>query len=144
MLGALMGCARASPTPLPSPPAAPVEPSEPPPVVAQSPEEEDDASIPPPPSPTDTLVGAYAKRLEFKQGGPVVPVGLMEGAAVATFVPRGRLRIKLRGPVEKVVEAPAGGSWQVRITQSQPAQLHHRLAVAELSFADKAGLAREL
>ena len=67
-----------------------------------------------------------------------------EGVASATFIPQGRMRVKLRGPVEKVVETPAGKSWQVRVTQSRPATLSHRLQLAEFVFADKAGLAREL
>ena len=84
------------------------------------------------------------KRVDVRAGEPTVPVRLMEGRREVTAVPRGRVRLVLPGPVEVVAEAPAGEALSVRAVGGTPATRLFRLQVAELSFADKAGLQSEL
>ncbi len=102
-----------------------------------------DADLPPP----RTL---EARRLDFKNGAPVLPVRLMEGSTEVTLASKGTLRFTVQAPfdpstssgqlVEKVVEGPAGAAWKVRLVKGQPTEVVARIQVAELAFADKAGL----
>jgi stage II sporulation protein D len=84
------------------------------------------------------------KRVDVRAGEPTLPVRLMEGREEVTFVPRGRVRLSLPGPVEAVVEAPAGEQIRIRVVGGVPATRVFRLQVAELAFADKTGLQAEL
>ena len=81
------------------------------------------------------------KRLDFRGGEPQVAIGLMEGRREVRFSPKGRMRLRFGGEAEKVLEAPAGSVWTVRVTDGTPAELTTRIQLAELPFADKAGLA---
>ncbi|NOK36785.1 SpoIID/LytB domain-containing protein [Corallococcus exercitus] len=81
------------------------------------------------------------KRLDFRNGEPRLPIKLMEGRDVVTFSPRGRMRLRFGGPSDKMLDAPAGSRWTVRVTQGEPAQWSARLQLGEFRFADKAGLA---
>jgi SpoIID/LytB domain protein len=83
------------------------------------------------------------KRLDFRGGEPQVPIRLMEGRPGVTFSPRGRMRLRFGGPDDKVLEAPAGSVWKVRVTQGEPAVLTARVQLGEFRFSDKAGLAEE-
>ncbi|HYV43701.1 MAG TPA: SpoIID/LytB domain-containing protein [Myxococcaceae bacterium] len=96
-----------------------------------------------PPAPDDPLNAAYRKRLDFHRGAPAVPVRLMEGVAQVTFSTRGRLRMKLAGHVEKLVDGAPGTLWTVRIVEGHPAQLTPRIQLAELRLEDRAGLQAE-
>ncbi|MBN1207544.1 MAG: SpoIID/LytB domain-containing protein [Myxococcaceae bacterium] len=87
------------------------------------------------PAPTEV------KRLDFRGGEPQVPIRLMEGRPEVTFSPRGRMRVRFGGPDDKVLEAPAGTVWKVRVTQGEPAGLTARIQLGEFRFSDKAGLA---
>ncbi len=98
-----------------------------------------ESSLPPPPG--DFAASAYAKRLDFRKGEPVVPVRLMENQTSVTFTARGRMRMHLYGEPEKLVEAPAGTEWTVRVVESTPATLSARIQLGEFRFADKEGLA---
>ncbi len=80
------------------------------------------------------------KRLDFRGGEPQVPIGLMEGRREVRFSPKGRMRLRFGGDVERLLEAPAGSVWTVRVTDGTPAELTARIQLAELPFADKAGL----
>jgi stage II sporulation protein D len=84
---------------------------------------------------------AEVKRLDFRGGEPQVPIRLMEGRPEVTFTPRGRMRLRFGGPGDKVLEAPSGSIWKVRVTQGEPAVLTARIQLGEFRFADKAGLA---
>ena len=81
------------------------------------------------------------KRLDFRGGEPQVPIGLMEGRREVRFSPKGRMRLRFGGDEERLLEAPAGSVWTVRVTDGTPAELTARIQLAELPFADKAGLA---
>lgn len=81
------------------------------------------------------------KRLDFKGGSPIIPVRLMEGSAEVTLAGRGRLRFRLPGTPEKLVEGPPGMTWRVRRVAGTPAAIVARIQLAEVPFADKAGLA---
>jgi SpoIID/LytB domain protein len=81
------------------------------------------------------------KRLDFRGGEPQVPIGLMQGRREVRFSPRGRMRLRFGGDVERMLEAPAGSLWTVRVTDGTPAELSARIQLEELSFADKEGLA---
>jgi len=81
------------------------------------------------------------KRLDFRGGDPQVPIGLMQGHSEVRFSPRGRMRLRFGGQKDKVLEAPSGSEWTVRVTEGTPAELSARIQLAELPFADKAGLA---
>jgi stage II sporulation protein D len=101
-----------------------------------------------PPLPEDPLSQALSapvevKRLDFRGGEPQVPIRLMEGRPQVTFSPRGRMRLRFGGPDDKVLEAPAGSVWKVRVTQGEPAVLTARIQLGEFRFSDKAGLAEE-
>lgn len=101
-----------------------------------------------PPLPEDPLSQALSapvevKRLDFRGGEPQVPIRLMEGRPFVTFLPRGRMRLRFGGPDDKVLEAPAGSVWKVRVTQGEPAALTARVQLGEFRFSDKAGLADE-
>ena len=76
----------------------------------------DELDLPPPPQ------ASNAKRLDFKAGSPVIPVKLMEGSAEVTLAGRGRLRFRIAGTPEKVVEGPPGMEWKVRRTSGAPAR----------------------
>jgi SpoIID/LytB domain protein len=90
-----------------------------------------------PPAPGETS----ARRLDFRGGSPLVPVRLMEGSAEVTLQGRGRLRFRLPGTPERLVEGPPGMPWKVRRVSGTPAAVVARIQVAEVPFADKAGLA---
>ncbi len=81
------------------------------------------------------------KRVDFRNGAPVVPVRLMEGNAEVTLSSKGRLRFRLPGPIEKLVEGPAGTEWRVRLVSGTAAELVARIQIVEVPFNDKAGLA---
>ncbi|RKH71115.1 SpoIID/LytB domain-containing protein [Corallococcus aberystwythensis] len=81
------------------------------------------------------------KRLDFRNGEPRLPIKLMEGRDAVTFSPRGRMRLRFGGPGDKMLDAPAGSRWTVRVTQGEPAQWSARVQLGEFRFADKAGLA---
>jgi SpoIID/LytB domain protein len=81
------------------------------------------------------------KRLDFRGGEPQVPIRLMEARPEVTFSPRGRMRLRFGGSEDKVLEAPAGTVWKVRVTQGEPARLAARIQLAEFRFSDKAHLA---
>jgi hypothetical protein len=83
------------------------------------------------------------KRLDFRGGEPQVPIRLMEGRPGVAFSPRGRMRLRFGGPDDKVLEAPAGSVWKIRVTQGEPAVLTARIQLGEFRFSDKAGLAEE-
>jgi SpoIID/LytB domain protein len=53
------------------------------------------------------------------------------------------MRLRFDGPDDKVLEAPAGSVWKVRVTQGQPAVLTARIQLGEFRFSDKAGLAEQ-
>jgi stage II sporulation protein D len=96
------------------------------------------------PSPPAAPPGVLAnKRLDFRGGEPLVPVRLMERRSEVRFSPRGRMRLRFQGPQAKVLEAPAGSRWSVRILGGEAARMSARVQLAEFPFADKAGLAAE-
>lgn len=100
---------------------------------APAPAPADDELLPPP--------GALTtKRLDFKGGSPIVPVKLMEGNSEVTLVGRGRMRFRLPGTPERLVEGPPGMAWTVRRKAGSPAAVVARIQVAEIPFADKVGL----
>jgi SpoIID/LytB domain protein len=80
------------------------------------------------------------KRLDLRGGEPQVPIGLMEGRREVRFSPRGRMRLRFGGEVEKMLEAPAGSVWTVRVTDGTPAKLIAHIQLAEFPFGDKTGL----
>jgi SpoIID/LytB domain protein len=84
------------------------------------------------------------KRVDVRAGEPTLPVRLMEGRQEVTFVPHSRVRLTLPGPVEAIVEAPAGEQLRIRVVGGVPATRVFRLLVSELAFADKTGLQAEL
>jgi stage II sporulation protein D len=134
LLIALASCAHAGPA---QPSAEPVAAAEPPPrPSAPAPAPAPLQPQPPPPLPPEAT-----HRLDFRRGEPVISVGLMEGKKEIAFSPRGLLRARIFSAVEKVVEAPPGGGWRVRVTASQPAHFTARVQLAELQFEDKQGLA---
>ncbi|EPX55674.1 hypothetical protein D187_009285 [Cystobacter fuscus DSM 2262] len=81
------------------------------------------------------------RRLDFRGGEPQVPIGLMQGRREVRFSPRGRMRLRFGGEEGRVLEAPAGSVWTVRVTEGSPAELSSYLQLAEVPFPDKAGLA---
>lgn len=96
--------------------------------------------LPPPPGAVDS------RRLDFRDGAPVIPVRLMEGNAAVSFSSQGRLRFRVSArvdgqAVEKVVEGPANTAWQVKLVSGSAAELVARIQIAELAFNDKVGLA---
>jgi stage II sporulation protein D len=100
----------------------------------------DEVALPPPPGAVES------RRLDFRDGSPVIPVRLMEGNASVSFASKGRLRFRVAGRVEgqlveKLVEGPAGAAWQVRLVKGTPAELVARIQIAEVAFEDKPGLA---
>lgn len=150
---AVAGCALLRGAPPPLPPAAPdagadagVEPLDAgAPADAGALPDAGSATLPLelPPAPDDPLNAAYRKRLDFHGGSPAVPVRLMEGVAQVTFSTRGRLRMKLAGHVEKMVDGAPGTLWTVRIVEGHPAQLNPRIQLAEFRLEDRAGLQAE-
>ena len=123
-----------------APRAAPPAPAVAPPPVATP-------VAPAPPAPAPELFAEELpapdtrKRLDFRGGEPRVPIGLMQGRSEVRFVPRGRMRLRFGGEADKVLEAPAGSLWTVRVTEGTPAELSSRVQLAEIPFVDKAGLA---
>ncbi|WP_224362336.1 SpoIID/LytB domain-containing protein [Hyalangium versicolor] len=97
----------------------------------------------PPPLPGELSTPADVKRLDFRGGEPQVPIRLMEGRPEVIFSPRTRMRLRFGGPDDKVLEAPAGSVWKVRVSQGEPAVLSVRIQLGEFRFSDKAGLAEE-
>ena len=97
----------------------------------------DSVELPPPPGDS-----SFSKRLDFKNGDPLVPVRLMEGATEVRFSSKGRLKLKLAGSPEKTVEGPGGAVWTVSASDGVPAKIRARVQIAELQFADKEGLAK--
>jgi SpoIID/LytB domain protein len=89
----------------------------------------------------DAVEALYRKQLDFRGGEPQLPVRLMEGGREVTFVPRGRMRMRVSGPVEKLLEVPAGTVLRARVVGGVPAQVRTRVQLAELPFGDKEGLA---
>ena len=87
------------------------------------------------------IIDPQLKRLDFKNGAPIVPVRLMEGNAEVTLSSSGRLRFRVSGPIEKLVEGPAGTQWRVKWVSGAPAQMLARIQIAEVPFNDKLGLA---
>lgn len=83
------------------------------------------------------------KRLDFRGGEPQVPIRLMEGRSDVAFLPRARMRLRFGGPDDKLLEAPSGSVWRVRVTHGEPAVLTARIQLGEFRFSDKAGLAQE-
>jgi SpoIID/LytB domain protein len=93
--------------------------------------------------PNDPLERLYGrKQLSFEKGAPAITVMLMEGQPSVTFIPQGRMRLRARGGLEKVIEAPAGTVWAVRLKGYEPAEVSYSIEVAELAFADKEQLAQ--
>lgn len=82
------------------------------------------------------------KRLDFRNGEPTVLVGLVVGSSEVRFSPRGRMRVHVRTPLDKTVEAPAQGEWRVRILDGKPGQSLQSLQLAELPFDDSEGFER--
>ncbi|PTL78334.1 SpoIID/LytB domain-containing protein [Vitiosangium sp. GDMCC 1.1324] len=125
-----------SPEPLRSESTASAAPRSPPPAEVRP--------APPPDldlRPEDLPAPGNLKRLDFRGGEPQVPIGLMQGRREVRFSPKGRMRLRFGGNAEKMLEAPAGSMWTVRVTDGTPAELSVNLQLAELPFADKAGLA---
>ncbi|ATB26690.1 SpoIID/LytB domain-containing protein [Melittangium boletus] len=119
-----------------APPAPAVEPPPAPPVVTPA------APAPAPEWFAEELPAPDTrKRLDFRGGEPRVPIGLMQGRSEVRFVPRGRMRLRFGGEADKVLEAPSGSLWTVRVTEGSPAELSSRVQLAEIPFVDKAGLA---
>ncbi|HEY0882738.1 MAG TPA: hypothetical protein VGD87_14455, partial [Archangium sp.] len=96
----------------------------------------DELDLPPAPNELTT------KRLDFKGGAPLIPVRLMEGSAEVTLVGRGRMRFRLPGTPERLVEGPPGMAWKIRRVSGAPAKIVARIQVAEIPFNDKLGLAQ--
>ena len=67
----------------------------------------------------------------------------MEGQAEISFSSSGRIRIYLRGDVDKTVEGAPGSRWSVRVRGGEPAKWSTRIILAELSHADRSGVAAE-
>lgn len=125
-------CAFAQPTPTRA--LAGTDAGPPPRALAPAPE------LPPAPGAVE------ARRLDFRNGAPVIPVRLMEGNAAVSFASKGRLRFRVSAlvegrPVEKLVEGPAGADWQVKLAAGTAAEIVARIQIAEVAFNDKVGLA---
>ncbi len=102
------------------------------------------ATLPAAATPTlEAPAGAW-KRVDVRAGEPTLPIRLMEGQRQVDFVPRGRVRLVLPGPIETTGEAPGGELLRVRLVSGTPATLSFHLELAQLAFADKAGLQAEL
>lgn len=152
VLAAALACSAAQRT-LPEPPAPPPasapeapSPAAPPEAPgAKVPEEVPQAAAPPPAADLERSAPDVTrlKRLDFRGGNPIVPIRLMEGRDQVSFWGRGRLRMRVHGGLEKVVESPARVRWTVRITSGRPAVLSASVQLGEFRFTDKAGLAAE-
>jgi len=86
------------------------------------------------------LSALYSKQLYFRDGSPLIPVRLMEGREVVTVASPGPIRIAIGGAT---VMGAAGSSWTIRRIASEPAIVRTSVQLAELPFADSAGLAAE-
>jgi SpoIID/LytB domain protein len=86
------------------------------------------------------LSALYSKQLYFRDGSPLIPVRLMEGREVVTVASTGPIRIAIGGAT---VMGAAGSSWTIRRIASEPAIVRTSVQLAELPFADSAGLAAE-
>jgi SpoIID/LytB domain protein len=104
-------------------------------VVTSGPAAPTGPELPPPPE------GIAPRRLDLRSGAPLLPVRLMEGSQEVTLASRGRLRFRLAGEPQQVVEAPPRTEWRVRLVRGEPAEVVARIQVAELPFEDKEGLA---
>src|SRR5690606_5763304 len=122
---------------------AAAEPAAPSPPSSAAAGVEELSPLPAHPFSSDITAPRDVKRLDFRGGEPQVPIRLMEGRPHVTFSPRGRMRLRFGGPDDKVLEAPAGSVWKVRVTQGEPAVLTARIQLGEFRFADKAGLAEQ-
>lgn len=91
-----------------------------------------------PPAPSELT----NKRLDFKSGSPIIPVRLMEGSTEVTLVGRGRLRFRLPGTPERLVEGPPGMEWKIKRLSGTPASIVARIQIVEVPFNDKRGLAQ--
>ncbi len=91
-----------------------------------------------PPAPSELT----NKRLDFKSGSPIIPVRLMEGSNEVTLVGRGRLRFRLPGNPERLVEGPPGMEWKIKRVSGTPAAIVARIQIVEIPFNDKRGLAQ--
>ncbi len=94
-----------------------------------------------PPAPDDPVATLYRKQLDFRGGEPRVPIRLMEGQRDVTFSPLGRMRMRIAGPVEKVLEVPAGTVLRVRALGGVPAEIRARIQLSEHAIEDRQGLA---
>ncbi|MGA9525946.1 MAG: SpoIID/LytB domain-containing protein, partial [Myxococcaceae bacterium] len=122
-------------------PVETVEPVEPVvPVVDDERQPSTAAELELPPPPGTDQAALYSKRLNFHEGDPIIPVRLMEGQREVVFSPRGPMRVKVSGRIEKTVQAPAGSVWRARVTQGEPAKLASRVQLAEFRFVDREGL----
>jgi stage II sporulation protein D len=138
LLALLLATCAAPPRPTPSTPAVPLQAvsgSTAPSAKSQVPTAEATAL-----SPDALPMPGSLKRLDFRGGEPQVPIGLMEGRREVRFSPKGRMRLRFGGDEERLLEAPAGSVWTVRVTDGTPAELTARIQLAEFPFADRAGL----
>jgi SpoIID/LytB domain protein len=91
----------------------------------------------------DTASSPYLKRLEFRDGDPVVSVRLMEGREEIRFSGSQPIRIFTAQGSSEVIELEAGTVWTVRVTSGEPAVVSASLQLAEIAFSQKAALAAE-
>ncbi|AKU89801.1 hypothetical protein AKJ08_0188 [Vulgatibacter incomptus] len=71
-------------------------------------------------------------------------VRIGEGERELALVPKGNVRISLRGKGAKALEGPAGGTWRFRIRDGVPARIRWAPRVAEVDLAGKAAVGAEL
>lgn len=143
LLVLLLAACASAPQPAPASDARTPPPAPLPPTSAPITDEGAPPPLPGAPSGLGVPAPTEVKRLDFRGGEPQVPIRLMEGRPDVAFSPRGRMRLRFGGPDDKVLEAPAGSVWKVRVTQGQPAVFTTRIQLGEFRFSDKAGLAEE-
>lgn len=143
LLVLLLAACASAPQPAPASDARTPPPAPRPPPSAPITDEGAPPPLPGAPSGLGVPAPTEVKRLDFRGGEPQVPIRLMEGRPDVAFSPRGRMRLRFGGPDDKVLEAPAGSVWKVRVTQGQPAVFTARIQLGEFRFSDKAGLAEE-
>jgi SpoIID/LytB domain protein len=114
-----------APRPAPAPPAHVPGPAEP-------------AAAHEPPDPSDPLERLYGhKALNFARGAPAVTVRLMEGQKEVTLVPRGRVRLFARGGLNKIIEAPPGAAFTIRLKEFAPGEVGFAVQVGEMRFSER-------